>query len=382
MFPPPGRELARDVDQQLPDGADLRRKRRHARYAQREVLWGVSELKRIRECGRAPCAPKGQAADRVTIRDNNGVAHFTGLATCGSVWACPCCQPKILNWRAEVISAAAGTWQAAGNSVVMVTSTMAHDDGDELAVLLRVVSGGFRAVLSGRPWQRLKKALGIAGTIRSLEVTHGLNGWHPHLHTLVFIRGQVGAGHLAELGIHVRDKWSKFIVRKGYRPPHDLYGVKISVCTSAAEAGLYVAKTDDGRSVGNEVARGDLKRGKGGHRTPLEILEDFRQTGDRDDRDLWREYEQATRGHQRITWSKGLRELVQAEAEQSDEEIAAAEVGGSDVISIDTPTWRRIVKVPGLPVVLLGQAEQGGAAAVIAAAAGHGIRIIDRGGGP
>ena len=145
---------------------------------------------------------------------------------------------------------------------------------------------------------------------------------------------------------------------------------------------MYVAKTDDGRSVGNEVARGDLKRGKGGHRTPLEILEDFRQTGDKADLMLWREYERATKGHQRITWSKGLRELVQAEAEQSDEDRAAAEVGGTDVITIDTPTWRRIVKVPGLPALLLEQAEQGGAAAVISAAAERKIRITDRGGGP
>ena len=54
-------------------------------------------------------------------------------------------------------------------------------------------------------------------------------------------------------------------------------------------------------------------RGPDGHRTPFQILEDFRWTGDADDRSLWRTYERATKGHQAITWSKGLRKLLAVE---------------------------------------------------------------------
>ena len=44
----------------------------------------------------------------------------------------------------------------------------------------------------------------VAGPIRSVEVTHGPNGWHLHLDVLVFIRGEIGAEGLALLGAHVR----------------------------------------------------------------------------------------------------------------------------------------------------------------------------------
>jgi hypothetical protein len=251
--------------------------------------------------------PLGQ---QVALKMGEGVAHYAGLETCGSVWACPVCQAKILNRRAEEISRGAARWHQRGNSVYMTTLTMAHDQGMRLAPLMQVIAGGFRSVISGRPWLRLKKRLGIVGTIRSVEVTHGVNGWHPHLHTLTFLTGDPGAEGLAAFVTHMREKWRRYIIGAGYRSPHDFHGVKVDRCASAAEAGAYIAKTQDGRAVGNELARGDLKHGRADHRTPLEILESFRWTGDLADLALWREYECATYRHQRISWSKGLRALL------------------------------------------------------------------------
>ena len=82
---------------------------------------------------------------------------------------------------------------------------------------------------------------------------------------------------------------------------------------AAEEAGPYIAKTQDGGAVGNEMARADLKQGRDGHRTPFEILDDFRWTGDLEDLALWHEYERATKGQQAITWSKGLRQMLAVE---------------------------------------------------------------------
>ena len=111
--------------------------------------------------------------------------------------------------------------------------------------------------------------------------------------------------------------------------------VKIDVCTSAAEAGLYIAKTQDGHSPGNELARSDLKTGKAGHRTTFEILGEIADTGDLEWLSLWHEYEKVTKRHQAITWSKGLRKLLLGlEPERSDEELAAEEVGGELVVEL------------------------------------------------
>jgi hypothetical protein len=319
----------------------------------------------------------------VQVKVADGIGHFAGLVTCGSVWACPVCSAKILNRRAQEISRGAARWHQLGNSVYMTTLTMAHNDGMPLAALMKAIAAGFSAVIRGRPWLRLKKQLGIVGTIRSVEVTHGVNGWHPHLHTLTFLTGDPGADGLAVFVTHMREKWRRYITGAGYRPPDDLHGVKVDRCASAADAGAYIAKTQDGRAVGNEVARGDLKRGRAGHRTPLEILECFRWTGDLADLALWREYERATYRHQRITWSKGLRALLLPdEDEQTDEEIAAEDVGGEVVAVIEADAWRSVVSVPGLPAALLDAVERGGLPKLKAVLACHGISVIEGGRGP
>lgn len=352
---------AKHVSGYLDPRADQRVSRRHVRYAQREVLWAQSGIERVRKCGRVPVSGNGE----VVIKDNAGVAHYAGLATCGSIWACPVCSAKIRNSRALEISRGAGNWDKNGNAVYLLTLTMPHEYGLSLAKLVPAISDGFRSVLSGRAWVSLKKAIGVVGTIRSMEVTHGANGWHPHLHVLVFFDGHPDATGLAEFASHVQTRWKRHIVKAGFRSPNE-HGVDIQRCESAEEAGVYIAKTQDGgRAVGNEISRGDMKQGRKGSRTPFEILDDFRWTGDAADLALWGEYERATRARQAITWSKGLRGLLELEAEeQTDEELAAAEVGGDDLAVIPAVYWKRIVAIPGLSSYLLDQAEAGGLARV------------------
>jgi len=288
------------------------------------------------------------------------------------------CSAKIRNGRAEEISAAAASWDAAGNTVVMLTLTFPHDMSMRLAATLPLLADGFRAVISGRAWLRVRKHLGIAGTIRSVEVTSGTAGWHPHAHCLLMLRGELQAEGLAELALYIRARWSRWITSQGYRLPHQVHGADLMICRSAEEAGLYMAKTQDGRSTGNEMARADMKQGREGSRTPLEILDDFRWTGNAGDLALWHEYESATKGHQCITWSKGLREIIADETgwqaeEMTDDELAGVEIGGEDVAIIPAEVWNGIVKIPGLDAAVLGACERGGLAAMNKLLARHGL---------
>jgi len=342
--------------------ADTRVTRRHIRFAQREVLHQESTLERVRKCGRATFGPTGD----VLIRNNAGVAHYTGVTTCGSIWACPVCSGKIRNRRAEQISKATADWDLKGNAVYMATFTMPHDVGMRLKALLSTIADGFRATISGRAWLKLRKRLGVVGTIRAMEITHGANGWHPHLHVLIYVDGLLDAQQLADLVLYLRDKWGRFITEAGYRLPSDEHGVDVQRCHSAAEAGAYVAKTQEGKGVGNEMARADLKQGRQGGLTPFELLDEFRWTGDAQVLRLWHEYEKATKGRQCITWSKGLKALLLADEDQdqSDEEIAAEEVGGDDVALIRNETWRKVVARPGLTAGILDAAERGGLEAI------------------
>ena len=50
--------------------------------------------------------------------------------------------------------------------------------------------------------------------------------------------------------------------------------------------------------------------------------------------------------------------------ERIDEEIAAEEIGGEGLAVIHGDDWRHIVRVPGLPSLILDQVERGGLDAV------------------
>lgn len=343
---------AKHVSALLDPAADQRKSRRHVRHALRSVLWGESSLERVRKCGRVPVTEVGDVA----VKKNGDVAHYAGLATCGSISACPVCSAKIRATRAEEISSGTALWDRRGGAVYMATFTTRHHLGMALKPLLEMISGAFSSILSGRRWLQVKEELGIVGNIRSLETTHGKNGWHPHLHVLFYFEREITPVQLAGFIGYLRTKWKAQVAKAGYELPSDLHGVDVTRCHSAQEAGAYIAKTQDGRAVGNEVTREDMKTARQGGRTPFDVLDDFRWTGDAADLALWHEYEQAMHRKQVITWSKGLKHLLAVE-EQTDEDIAEEDIGGEELARIPNETWKAITKVPGLTSAILDAAE-------------------------
>jgi hypothetical protein len=149
--------------------------------------------------------------------------------------------------------------------------------------------------------------------------------------------------------------------KQGFEPSQG-HGVNWSKVTTPEEAGEYIAKVQEGKGhLGSEMARGDMKAGKFGTLAPFEILEYFRQTGDMAVVPIWQEYEKGTHRRRAITWSRGLRaELLGDEAELTDEEVAAEEVGGETWALLPAESLKAIRKVPGLQTALLDAAENGG----------------------
>jgi hypothetical protein len=114
------------------------------------------------------------------------------------------------------------------------------------------------------------------------------------------------------------------------------------------------------------MTRGDLKTSRTGSRTPFQLLADYYQIGDTRDRDLWREYCCVTRSLAAVRWSRGLRSAVggsATDAERTDEELAAENVGGNQLAVLEFAVWARI-RAAGLERAVLVAAEQGGLRAV------------------
>lgn len=344
-------------------GQAASRERRTARWSLRGLNRqdGVSALPRPAKCG----LPIGGSSVAVK-RGSDGTAHLSGIETCGSIWSCPVCAAKIRFTRAEEIARGLATHIERGGGALLVTLTLPHDADDKLARTVQLVSDGFANVNAGRGYADDRAAFGILGHIRAFEVTHGANGWHPHLHVVVALERRATADGAAALEARWQARWDRWLVRMGWRPSKDGIGVRVDqIRRDEAAIGAYMAKLQEGekldRSVGNEMARADLKSARGGSRVPFEILADFGSDALADDLDLWQEYQLATKGRSAIRWSKGLRLLLLGtEDEETDEEIAAAEVAGVEIARLTPGLFRQIAARPYGEAYLHVAAEQGG----------------------
>lgn len=351
--------------------------RRGGRYAARHVLWGFSDLKRVRSCGRVSRSADGVGV-RITTGPEGRSAGFSGLSTCGSVWACPVCSAKIAAGRQDEIAAALTEWHKRGGRVGLVTLTMRHRKGQALTDLWDGVADAWHAATSGRGWTADQDVHGVpmarvvrtgkrAGqtvvtnrirTIRVVEVTHGDAGWHVHVHALVLVDGRASAGAVEAIGAAMFGRWSASLVSNGFDAPSFAHGLDARRLEGdpAAALGEYFTKSVYRASM--ETARGDLKDAKMGNRTPFAILRglvEVHATGDLAGRDglpevstderLWHEWEAASKGRRQVGWTQGLRaELLPDVEELTDEELADQDQGGEEIGKIEPATWSAIAR--------------------------------------
>lgn len=353
---------------------------RERRYSARGLLWQESGLERVRQCGRVAVTPGGSVA----LRLRSGVAGFAGLSTCSSVWADPVCNAKIMARRAVEIGAAVEVWQARGGRVAFVTLTMRHRRGQRLATLWDGLSKAWAKVTSGKGWVTDRERHGVAGWLRVVEVTHGSNGWHVHVHSLLFLDPGLVEPDLAGLHASMFGRWSRALVRSGLARPL-MVGQDAKLVAGAADSDLaaYFTKAVYGsRAIGLEFTQTQSKSARSVHgtRAVWGLLDDV-LGGDADALDLWHEWERGSRGRRQLTWSKGMRQALQLGAEATDEDIAEEEVGTAqdDLVLITAEGWR--VVVAGLHMArLLGAAEAGGLAAVRAVLDSIGAEWVPIGG--
>lgn len=293
----------------------------------RSQLWRVSNVKGIRKCGRTPIGA-------VTVRHGEHGAGFGGVATCGSVWACPVCSAKILHTRQEDVRAAVAAHladPALGRQLAMATLTIRHRAGDPLQTLWNAVSKAWAAVTSGKVWQAERDRYGLAGWLRVVEVTEGRNGWHVHVHALLFLdRADTPAGQVTPREIDawtgsMFGRWSRAVQRLDLAAPLPRAQDVHLVHGEAEPLAAYFTKATDlgiAQAVALEFTRSATKTSRSSSsRSPWGILDGV-MTGDIDELSRWHEYERASRGRRQMTWSRGLRDRLELAPEISDEEAA------------------------------------------------------------
>jgi len=316
------------------------------------------------EVYRPAASPRCQKCGRlrikhvVTVRRRADRAHFDGVMRCGLIWECPDCQGHIKAERAlEVEKARAWHVERYGpDSAVMLTLTAAHYARHELEPLRAGVADAWRRFIQGRGWLELRQSAGLVGSIRALEVTHGPNGWHPHLHVVLFVRRPVGEPF--RLAALARWQLAVRLALGAEHVPDDRHGAQLTTCDADAR---YLSK------LGLELsAPATSKAAKGDNRTPLDILAAFVATGDCAEAELYRAYADAMKGARQLTWSKGLKTAAGIE-DKTDEQLIAGDPGAEqEVARISGPQFDVLRTIPGALTDILELAEVGTEAAVFA----------------
>ncbi|MET4062175.1 hypothetical protein ABIB35_003757 [Arthrobacter sp. UYP6] len=347
------------------------------RWAARGILWGMTTLPRVATCGRNSVRPSGV----VEVRQSGETVGFGGLATCGSVWACPVCSARIQAVRRLELGVLVAAAEPRG-TIAFGTVTLRHKKGQSLAKLWDALSACNKRVGQDKGVRALRKELGRYGYVRATEVTHGRNGWHPHIHSVNLFEGNISQEQLDRLAEAEFRAWRAAAKFLGLGEPLRSAQMLRKVTDAKVEFADYFAKScydetvaRSAKTMSYEMSGNMTKAGRGQKsRTPWQILADFQRDGDLDDWDLWEEYEKASKGRRALVWSPGLKAEFGI-GEKADEEIADEEVGTSDDILFLVTDWSPVARNSILGGQLLGEVRRGGLKAGLAFCLAEGIPV-------
>ena len=270
-------------------------------------------------------------------------AFYAGVVRCSSVWWCPCCSSKIAERRRAELVAAVATAKALGWQVLLMTCTVPHGLGDDIDGMLDQMLNAWRRMTTGRAGKDMRKLLGVEGTVRTLETTYGNNGFHPHLHVLIFARSEFTP---QSFQVGFRRLWQDACVKAGLPCPSDQHGLQVD---DGSWAAAYATKW----GLEDEMVRGHMKTSKGVKgMTPWDMLRDILKAdyevpeealvAKRSEK-LFRLYAEAFKGRRQLYWSNGLKEKLGVE-EISDEELAAMqEEHSSELAELTDDQWRAVL---------------------------------------
>ena len=257
-----------------------------------------------------------QKQREVKYSESRKKAHWSNVQRCGSVWTCPVCAKQITEKRREEIKTAIESWKNAhSGGVLLLTLTFSHSSKESLRSLLERQKKALKIFHETTKLQETFKKLGVQHKIKSLEMTFGKNGWHPHNHILLLTKNEVEdyQSYISDLSV----LWIKACVKAGLNAPSMQHGLDIRDGNYASQ---YVAKW----GLDFELAKGHTKKGRNGGYTPFDLLQYSildAIINERTAASLWQEFGIATKGARQLVWGRGLKKLLGIE-EKTDEQLA------------------------------------------------------------
>ena len=333
------------VDQETGEILDLPpdpKQHRAQRFALKSVVNRLLPTSRTSKCCRWRIPKKALQVHRSI---EHGKAFYSGLEVCASVWSCPVCAAKISERRRAELVTAVALAKSMGMHVKLLTLTVPHGLGDDLPTLVAQIRNAWRRTTTGRAGKDFRKLLGVRGTIRALEVTYGENGFHPHLHVLLFLDQDATNACIQGLFTPI---WQDACTKAGLPRPSDAHGCRVD---DGSKAARYASKW----GLESEMTKSHTKQGRNGSRTPWDFLRAFleRSEGWEQSAHLFRTYAAAFKGQRQLYWSNGLRALLAMGQEATDEEVAAVQDDtATELGELTDEQWRAILRTRSECLVL------------------------------
>ena len=267
------------------------------------------------------------ASGVVVRRLPDGRAVCSGLYRCGDFWRCPSCRVTLGIRRARQIEAALRQHVDAGGSALLATYTVPHACDESLSVVLARLAGTWRRYAK-HAW---RDCVGVhyVGNVRALEVVHGVSGWHPHYHALLFISS--GLPYLTPVCVALSERWSQ-VAGAEWRAD-----VRQVARDGVAVVARYLT-TDGVAGASYEVASPAAKVPAG--RSYPELLYDYGRFRSSADAALVFEYASALHGVHHLTVSPRLRRLY----DFTDPASGWDEIADEDVLALlNSDEWLSIL---------------------------------------
>jgi hypothetical protein len=270
-------------------------------------------------------------------------SRWHGLVCCQS-YSCPHCAAARSEHDRHELTVALAAATKRGWHPVMVTPTMSHNMFQPLDINRDQLANAFDRCFSGRWWQDVQEEYQLQCKVKMWETTFGKNGWHPHMHILIWSAIELNDYALAGLQKTLALRWVEILSKLGRWATLE-HGLTVEAADS--KIADYIAKwghepSEQSWGVESEMTKSHLKKNRLDGMTPFELLGAAAGESDRLEKlshilkgqnreqlenragRLYVEYFKAFKGKPRLHWGKtkdllGLdRELelyAQAEAE-------------------------------------------------------------------
>jgi hypothetical protein len=295
---------------------------------------GQHTYSRVYHCCKTP-VKKGTMIDYV--KGETGHNYYTNLQHCAMYWVCPVCAHKIEQARVDEIYNALVDYRSKGYEIYFITGTLPHYTNERLEDNLKILIEGFDSVKQHRSVQgKLKDKLVY---LRSLEITYGKNGFHPHIHGIFILPPTEASDYLKEF----KEQWGSMLKRYGkYNSYVENRAFKVDPWNNKVEQlADYVCKT----GIADEVARGQSKKRSSGY-TPFQILglitdgQEWELKADQVE--VFKEYAGTIKGKRMIQTSRGFYEMAGIQ-EKTDEEIVQDDKKSQVLFSVTAKVWANVI---------------------------------------